>query len=157
MPLPVNELWCSSSGALEDLQAFCFKGDTALVADFLFVSSWPRFCSEAVCLAPEFVDAVILLLVICLSTFMAVRFLKPFVVFLNGPKYVCIYLFICQRSTSFPNNLLISLPQDCAGCRQACFCREMIPHEVRRTRPPVVFGGSSRCDVVTLYPTTLSR
>ncbi|TMS18050.1 hypothetical protein E3U43_010376 [Larimichthys crocea] len=47
------------------------------------------------------------------------------------------------------------LNEDCAGCQQACFCREMIPHEVRRTRPPVVLGGSSRCDVVTLSPTTL--
>ncbi|KAM7373219.1 hypothetical protein PAMP_008090 [Pampus punctatissimus] len=44
----------------------------------------------------------------------------------------------------------------CAVCGQACFCREMIPHEVRRTRPPVVLGGSSRCDVVTLSPTALS-
>lgn len=48
------------------------------------------------------------------------------------------------------------LNEDCAGCGQACFCKEMIPHEVRRTRPPVVLGGSSRCDVVTLSPTTLS-
>lgn len=43
------------------------------------------------------------------------------------------------------------LNEDCAGCGQACFYKEMIPHEVRRTRPPVVLGGSSsRRDDVTL-------
>lgn len=47
------------------------------------------------------------------------------------------------------------LNEDFAVCGQTSFCREMIPHEVRRTRPPVVLGGSSRCDVVTLSPDTL--
>lgn len=51
------------------------------------------------------------------------------------------------------------LNEGCAGCRQARFYKEMIPHEVRRTRPPVVLGGSSsssRCGDVTLSPITLS-
>uniref|UniRef100_A0A1A8MHC4 Uncharacterized protein n=1 Tax=Nothobranchius pienaari TaxID=704102 RepID=A0A1A8MHC4_9TELE len=33
--------------------------------------------------------------------------------------------------------------------------REMIPHEVQRTRPPIVLCSSSRCDITTLSPTTL--
>ncbi|KAF3833915.1 hypothetical protein F7725_025119 [Dissostichus mawsoni] len=45
--------------------------------------------------------------------------------------------------------------EDCAGCGQACFCKEMIPHEVRRTRPPVVLGGSSSSEL-TLQPLNTS-
>ncbi|KAL3983887.1 hypothetical protein ACER0C_015512 [Sarotherodon galilaeus] len=50
----------------------------------------------------------------------------------------------------------VVLNEDCAACGQTFFHREMIPHEVRRTRPPIVLCDSGRCDVVTLSTSTLS-
>lgn len=67
---------------------------------------------------------------------------------------ICMYLLIRDPNAVVTFCLCLPLPQDCAVCGQAC--RAMIPHEVRRTRPPVVLGDSSRCDVVTLSPATLS-
>ncbi|KAF6737962.1 hypothetical protein FQA47_023745, partial [Oryzias melastigma] len=43
----------------------------------------------------------------------------------------------------------------CAACGQAFLWREMIPHEVQRTRPPIGLCNCSRCDVVMLSPAAL--